>query len=66
MIREAGVAVDRPEPGHYQGRLSAVLSRLPAWIPPPPAPASRTAGRRWSPGNRSRRSGQLALPLEPR
>ncbi|HEX4754769.1 MAG TPA: hypothetical protein VH661_03330 [Candidatus Dormibacteraeota bacterium] len=66
MIRDASVSVDRPEPGHYQGRLSAVLSRLPAWLPPPPPRTSPTSERRWTTTKRQRRSGQLPLPLEPR
>jgi hypothetical protein len=66
MIREAGLSVDRPGPGHYQGRLSAILSSLPAWLPPPPAPASRSVERRWTAAGSERRSGQLALPLQPR
>ncbi|HEX4579415.1 MAG TPA: hypothetical protein VH498_05380 [Candidatus Dormibacteraeota bacterium] len=65
MTREACASVDRPAPGHYQVRLSAILSSLPAWLPPPPAPASRTAERRWTATGSARRSGQLALPLQP-
>jgi hypothetical protein len=67
MSREATVSVDRPAPGHYQGRLSAILSSLPAWLPPPPppAPASHTVERSWTAARSERRSGQLALPLQP-
>lgn len=66
MIREAGAAFDRPEPGHYQGRLSAILTSLPAWLPPPPVQPSPAAERRWRAARPERRSGQLVLPLQSR
>ncbi|HSP66000.1 MAG TPA: hypothetical protein VLO10_07395 [Candidatus Deferrimicrobium sp.] len=57
--------IDRPPPGHYQGRLGAVLDRLPAGATQTPAqwqPAA--APRRVLVRARCRRTGQLALPLE--
>ncbi|HEY7928106.1 MAG: hypothetical protein ACHQ06_03590 [Candidatus Dormibacteria bacterium] len=66
MTGENRISVDRPAPGHYQGRLSTVLSRLPAWLPPPSAQASPRAPGSWSVGHGTRRSRQLALPLDPR
>jgi hypothetical protein len=65
MVQQVAVTIDRPPPGHYQVRLSAVLSSVPAGDLPAPSPwPSLTALRRVPVRTRRRRTGQLALPLE--
>lgn len=63
MNRPPSIQVDRPVPGHYQGRLNATLSCLPVRLLPP-----RTHHRgvdRRAAGSVTERgaSRQLALPL---
>jgi len=57
--------IDRPAPGHYQGRLTAVLGHRP---PPPPAPAQQSTApprRVQSRHQHKSRTRQLSLPLAP-
>jgi hypothetical protein len=64
MIQQAAARIDRPAPGHYQVRLSAVLSRQP--VSPAPAllePRAMARRQQRSPVSR-RRTRQLALALE--
>ncbi len=67
MVQQVSPPIERPVPGHYQGRLTAVLSSLPAGELPPPSLQrdSHTSARRVViRPQRRRRDGQLALPME--
>jgi hypothetical protein len=65
MVPQAAAQIDRTAPGHYQGRLSALLSRHPVSLPQAPRLEQYTTVRRvHRPQPRRPRSGQLALPLE--
>ncbi|MDQ6857265.1 MAG: hypothetical protein M3Z57_09355 [Candidatus Dormibacteraeota bacterium] len=62
---EQSSPIDRPAPGHYQGRLSTMLGDLPvAGAPTWAQSAPLLAPRRVLVRARRRRTGQLALPLE--
>ncbi|HEY8755185.1 MAG TPA: hypothetical protein VIN65_02390 [Candidatus Dormibacteraeota bacterium] len=64
MVQQAEERIDRPAPGHYQGRLRVVLTRHPL-SPAPPRREPRSVARRQQRSQpRQRRNGQLAFPLE--
>ncbi|HWF57124.1 MAG TPA: hypothetical protein VG520_02090 [Candidatus Dormibacteraeota bacterium] len=64
MVQQVADGIDRPAPGHYQGRLRAVLIHHPVTtVPPRREPDSAARRQRQAPPRRWR-SGQLALPLE--
>jgi hypothetical protein len=63
MIQHAQAPIDRPPPGHYRVRVSAVLSDLPV-ADPRPSWQRPVESRRLVVRPKRRRTGQLALPLE--
>lgn len=70
MTRQVPTPSKRPAPGHYQGRLMAVLTRHPVRMSVPRSsrpvvqPSPLPVGRAPRQPRRSR-AGQLALPLGP-
>jgi hypothetical protein len=66
MATDAHVQVDRPAPGHYQHRLGAVLSRLPAaGVTSDRQQAGRSRAGPLPRARPTRRCRQMALPLDP-
>jgi hypothetical protein len=66
MVNEATSHTDRPAPGHYQRRLSAVLSRNPPGsFTQDRQPAMRAHSGTSAVRNRRRGGRQMPLPLEP-
>jgi hypothetical protein len=64
MVQQVAERIDRPAPGHYQGRLRAVLTHHPVSTAPPRREPESQAWRQHMVRPRRRRTGQLALPLE--
>jgi hypothetical protein len=64
MVPQTAERIDRPAPGHYQGRLGAVLSRHPLSTAPLRVESHARARRLQRSRPSKRRTGQLALPLE--
>jgi hypothetical protein len=68
MATETITQIDRPPPGHYQARLSAVLGSQPLGADVRESARTQVRARTWvrCAKGRARRGGQLALPLERR